>query len=239
MAAGIAYDAKAGYVVLFGGTGAFANLNDTWTFQNGIWTNQTSSVAPPVRFFPGMAYNARSGSVLLFGGCSFQLAGQTTCPGGALKDTWSFSGGVWTDISRKHSPSARYLSVMHYDPHVRAIILFGGENSSGYLNDTWALLGNRWSLLPTPVAPSPRVGEGFAYFPRTNELVLFGGATNNGFVGDLWTLAGSTWTKAALTGVAPSARDLPGAFAYDPQGSMLLAFGGYDGSYLIDTWSLT
>src|SRR5271170_3899935 len=44
---GLAYDARDGELVLFGGQTSFESLNDTWVFHNGTWSNETSGSAPP------------------------------------------------------------------------------------------------------------------------------------------------------------------------------------------------
>ncbi len=105
------YDAEDGYVVLFGGS--FLNLtsfhttyyNDTWALENGKWVNLTAAgPAPSPREGFEMAYDAEDGYVVLFGGH----------PGkgpNALNDTWTFSSGIWTNITGVRSPPARYLGI--------------------------------------------------------------------------------------------------------------------------------
>jgi len=95
--AGIAYDARDHCVVLFGGSRAWnapntTLYNDTWIFAAGRWTNVTLAHSPSVRQ-PGqaMTYDAKDGYVVLFGG---YVAG-----GWTLGDTWTFSRGVWTNVS--------------------------------------------------------------------------------------------------------------------------------------------
>lgn len=84
-------DSINGYVLLYGGDsngGALqggADFSDTWTYQNGVWTNITTSVHPtPTRQFEGAVYDASDTIVVLFGGIA---AG----PGHPyLSDSWLF-----------------------------------------------------------------------------------------------------------------------------------------------------
>jgi len=75
------YDAKDGYVLLFGGS---TNQNYTWKFSDGKWTDLNIAVAPPSRAHGGIAYDAADGYVVLFGGSSRNVY---------YNDTWEYSGG--------------------------------------------------------------------------------------------------------------------------------------------------
>src|SRR5580658_7917305 len=53
--ANMVWDAKDGYVLLFGGCNLYDGyvcdgqyLNDTWEFSSGTWTNLTPAISPPV-----------------------------------------------------------------------------------------------------------------------------------------------------------------------------------------------
>ncbi len=75
--AGMAFDARDGYVVLFGG----ANSNATWTFSRGSWTEIFPRHSPIPGAGSDMIYDPASRSVILYAG----------------HHTWSFSAGQWTD----------------------------------------------------------------------------------------------------------------------------------------------
>ncbi|MCI4369353.1 MAG: kelch repeat-containing protein, partial [Thermoplasmata archaeon] len=56
----LTYDAKDGYVLLFGGRDGNAGLSDTWKFSGGNWTDLTSNIStsPPGRYAASMTYDA-------------------------------------------------------------------------------------------------------------------------------------------------------------------------------------
>src|ERR1700674_4418410 len=64
----IAYDAKDGYVLQFGGAGASKWFSETWTYKAGAWTKLTPATHPSARAGEGLVYDAADGYVLLFGG---------------------------------------------------------------------------------------------------------------------------------------------------------------------------
>jgi hypothetical protein len=143
-AAGMAYDARDHYDVLFGGWNATDRFNDTWTYANGTWTPVSSRSAPSPRLIGGLAYDAQIGSVLTFGG-EFR--------GTFYYDTWTFQGGQWSRLNPLDvgAPYARSATAMTYLPEAGALLLFGGETfNSMTLNDTWEF-GN----LTAASGPSP------------------------------------------------------------------------------------
>ena len=140
--ASMAYDGATQTVILFGGcTASGCPSNDAWSWDGGAWSQLSANGAagsPPARQNAGMAYDGATGAAILFGGLSSS--------GGALADTWSFSGGAWTQLSPATSPPARFHASMTYDAATSAIVLFGGQGSNfAPLNDTWSWGGSTWS----------------------------------------------------------------------------------------------
>ena len=159
---GLVYDAKDGYVLLFGGglPGTETYLNQTWSYTAATgWINRTaasfnaSNTPPFVGIIPGqLAYDPILHSVLLFGGQHFwasPTAGDKTA-NATLNETWLYSGGVWKNISTAQSPHPRFGAAMTFDVPEGAIILFGGLGGTGakwtspLLGDTWWFTGT-WS----------------------------------------------------------------------------------------------
>jgi hypothetical protein len=198
-ASGIAYDAKDGYVVLFGGLNSSSRkfYGDTWKFSAGDWSKLSTPTAPSARAYVGMAYDSTDGYVLLFGGCYFSIP----C-GKALADTWKFAGGVWSQLTPTTSPGSRGGLALTDDPAASAILLFGGATSSGntskLLRDTWTFAGGTWSQLSPSRSPPARILAAFTYDVKNGYPVLFGGTNNgssSGSLNDTWKFAGGTWSK--------------------------------------------
>ena len=80
--AAITNDSRDGYVVLFGGNGAFT-FTDTWTYSGGNWTRLSPSKSPPSfssYYYPTLVYDVARSVALL-----------TDSSGGI----WSFAHGGW------------------------------------------------------------------------------------------------------------------------------------------------
>lgn len=197
--AGFAYDLNDREAVLFGGLSLtpsrFVELNDTWVFAGGTWTNitATAGAAPSARFEMSMTYAASEGYVLLFGGYSFASVNGTY-----FADTWTFSHGKWTNITTTEvqTPQARDGAALADSPSGYTM-LFGGANALGILYDLsgcpnieWWFSHGQWTPaqtytcigLPHPgtgsstgTEPCGRTGAALAWSPKNQHFVLFGG----------------------------------------------------------------
>jgi Galactose oxidase, central domain len=263
--ASLGYDAKDGYLVLFGGfTGANrTRLNDTWEFSNGTWTNVTRAHSPSVRFDAGMTYDVRDGYLLLFGGrYNCLLAG--TCE---LGDTWKFVGGTWTQIGScggvnqpscgRLAPSPRASPAMAYNGTNGSskVFLQGGYlgytgQPSDYANDTWSYARGVWTNLTSKLSPpGPRsVGTGLAMSLTTKgpRLLLFGGETAAGPAGTniTWRLVPGRWVNLTSSLVVLPPERAYFGMCWDPAVSKVILFGGESNvgntaniALLNDTWA--
>jgi hypothetical protein len=244
--ASMAYDAHDGYLLMFGGdsgTSTSTVSGQTWTYQNGIWSDITSSLnlSPPKRYAAAMAYDAKDNETVLFGGYD---GGSTY-----YADTWVFANGSWKNLTSKLTvhPSGRWRSNMAYDAKDGYVVLFGGTDSSGNpLSDTWKFVGNKWTDLTSTVTGSPlgRYRFTMAYDAADNEVVTFGGCATtvtNCADDSTWTYAAGAWANITPT-TSPSAR-VYSMMTYDPQLRALILFGGSSetGSTtaLSDTWAFS
>jgi hypothetical protein len=210
-AAGMVYDAAAGYVLLTDGeqyrtltdlateTYDGADYNDSWAYSNGNWMALSVANNPSARDQVSMTYDATLQEVVLFGGFNWTTYNQD--------DTWVFSGGSWTDLSTggtngsgySSGPYARNNGAFAYDPSLGADILFGGHNGFWFANDTWEFTASGWSQVNAPSAPSVRWASGLAYDPTVGCLVLYGGyralswsaSTPGQLLNDTWTWCGA------------------------------------------------
>ncbi|MCI4319073.1 MAG: hypothetical protein L3K23_02935 [Thermoplasmata archaeon] len=164
------YDAADQYVVSFGG---FANSwwfnNATWTFHAGVWTNRSANVtnAPPPRSGSGVTYDPTLGQLVIFGGS--RSTGWLYDPNAsvrymnytALNDTWSYSGGTWTNQSLT-APSNVTLweNPFVFDPSSGNLVLVEEVFNSTTTNVTpvtWLLGNSSWSFV-APVLGLTAVG---------------------------------------------------------------------------------
>jgi hypothetical protein len=190
------YDARDGYVVLYGGYSIMPTgpnmFNFTWTFLGGKWTNISYKVVgaptdPHVTTYA--AYDPGTGSVVFYGG-SF---GNGTCTTRGY--TWLYSGGTYTNISsRLHvAPPVSYGSrMMAYDPGFPGVVLYGGWDgpSCGFSNQTWVFHGGIWTQHTISTNPGPLWDGAIACNPSTRAVLLFGGNLHPG----TGYQSSSTWT---------------------------------------------
>ena len=227
------YDAKDGYVLLFGGS---TNQNYTWKFSDGKWTDLNIAVAPPSRAHGGIAYDAADGYVVLFGGSSRNVY---------YNDTWEYSGGVWKNVtaSAGRGPSPRVAPAMAYDAADGYIVLFGGMNAAHHtLNDTWEFAHGKWANVTgtTGETPVSRFAEGLAYDAADGYLLMYGGWTatkglKDKTLDDTWEFSGGAW-KPLSPKENPGPRWFVG-LTYDSTDGYVLFFEGINDSGVKSYWN--
>lgn len=221
------YDAKDGYVLLFGGLNSGTGIQDTWKFSVGAWTPLHPSTAPSARGGAAIAFDAADNYVVLFGG----VTGSTY-----LSDTWKFSGGAWTLLSPTSHPSARAFATMSYDTKDGYAVLFGGTVAlSTGLFDTWKFSAGQWTALTPATHPAGRSQAAMAYDSADAYVVLFGG-DNTTVLSDTWNFSGGVWTQ--LTPIAHPGVRYQAGLANSGKDGKLLLFGGSNGvGRLSDAWT--
>jgi len=191
-------------------------------------TPTTTPLAYP-GLFPrdtGIAYDSTRHDVVLFGGRG---------PAGALGDTWTFDGKVWTQQHPTASPSQRIGPMVVEDPSMHAVLLFGGLSTSGQaLADTWAWTGQTWTQLAPAHSPPARYGGAITYDSVHHYALLFGGSAGGGStLSDTWSWDGLDWSEAHPT-ESPTPRLYARMAVHEPSSKVVL-FGGFE--RLNDTWT--
>jgi PKD repeat protein len=235
---GLAYDVADGYLVLFGGYDQTSNqgLSDTWTYSHGAWSKLTRATSPAGRFGFGMVYDGATSKVVLFGG-------QNATTEKTYSDTWTFSGGNWTQLSFvAPTPDGRSEAAMTFSYSLKEVVLFGGFNSTPVrtLGDTWTFSALGWMQITTLSPPAGRVLSAAVDDESTGTVILFSGVTGAGqALRDTWTFDGVSWSQVAT----PDYPDAMSNFAatYDTRDGYVLVFGGlnYTGNRVATTWTYT
>ena len=222
----LSYDAQDDYLLLFGGTQNGVATNQTWKFDNGSWTNLTSTVvgSPPPMAGGGGAYDAQVGAVVLFVPVSTGRAGGTS-------QTWEYENMVWSQVTSTATPEAHHFAGIALDLASRAMVLFGGndEFSPLPLADTWVFQSGNWTNATNPNAPHPndRMGCTATYDAKEGGLLLFGGYSPQGKV-DQW----DTWLYKMHPAPSVDARVSPGmAEAKESVAFVSVPTGGGSGPY--------
>jgi hypothetical protein len=272
--AAFAYDAADGYVVMMGGENRLGNcvgdfpegtsvpaslceLNDTWIFKNDAWTQLYPSPSVPnpppgARRGAMMEYDYRDGYLVLFGGSNDTAY---------LNDTWTFRGGIWTQLHPSASPAPRRSGGITYDPIDSYIMLFGGHNGSlteippvyYFFREVWSFIAGKWAIVPSVSSPSntpPALAEPFfAFDPADGYVLMFGGYRANNSIAGLgeatlnytYTYSGGRWTNISNTfsGHLPDARD-GGALVFDAAIGAMVVFGGDNLTPVVtDVWAFS
>jgi PKD repeat protein len=139
-----------------------------------------------------MTYDASDGYVLLFGGEPY------SSPPYASNSTWTFAGGVWSNITAHAGtpPTARAGMAMTYDARDGYVLAFGGmafgSCPAPYMscNETWKFHAGEWTQLMIPHSPGPSVGDPMVFDAADDYVVLFDSATLR-----TWTYANQIWTQ--------------------------------------------
>lgn len=231
--AGFTYDAKDGYLLLFGGRDASRYFNDTWAFNGSGWHNLTRAVAPP-RLRTELTYDAADGYVVMDGGTWKNL---TSGNAYLTNITWTYAGGRWTNITSTAGIAPSYARVVD---DVADGYLLADDVATPGPNEVYTFSAGRWSLTPTVGTPSLGVQSADGTWDPATGFVLFFGAEENTPQENV-TLAyrGGVWTNlTGDLGFGPPARG-DAALAYDPTEGGVVVFGGdtpNNYTYWADTW---
>src|SRR5579885_1549842 len=206
------YDSATDQMVMFGGQGQTAPLNDLWSSPSIVGAGQTGTKTPYrwVQLFPiGTPPAARYGQGAVSDSVSNRMIhfGGSNCAAGYLSDVWVLSGAngesgtpTWTQLLPVGiGPSARENSSAIYDSANNVLTVFGGDAGGSGLSDVWTLSHANgqggtptWTqLLPTGTAPWARTGHSAVYDSLNNRMIVFGGnASLTGIrpLNDTWIL---------------------------------------------------
>ena len=174
----MAYDARRGRVVLFGGSRDHVFLSDTWEWDGNAWTLVSSS-GPPPGGGGALAYDRVRKRVVLFGGFS---------EAGSRNDTWEWDGTAWSlHTAAGALPPPRSGATLAWDDRRSVLVLTGGNGDSGVEVDAgvWELGASGWHLRESAGA-GPRTGAGAAWDAVRGRLVVFGGVRSQAFLSDTW-----------------------------------------------------
>jgi hypothetical protein len=212
----LGYDDATKQVVMFGGYGdptcpqtpVENSLNDTWTWNGSIWTEQRPATVPPQATDGCAAYDPASGHLIMFGGNNII----PTAGGEAFSDTWQWTGANWVKLApATHPPAAGqcYMTDDQARGDVVLLIYSAGTSSGEAAVQTWTWNGTNWSQdadLPVtdglnPISYDPGSKDDLVYVGETGPCTTTSPTTSAcPEVDQLWAFDGTTWTKASSTG---------------------------------------
>jgi len=237
----MAYDPVDRQVLVDGGarldlsTGAWLDIDNTWAYSSGSWTNVTQPPpgGPLDRAGGQSAYDPWSNSVVFVGGGS---TANWTLGCTPIDPIQAYANGRWSEYPASVGPPGVSQEMLTYDPSGPYLLLFGGYGRTGtgnppsciQLGATWVRTSGNWTNISGSlhVAPSARYLSGIAYDPALTEVLLFGGNGEGAYLNDTWVFvasplntssassgSGLPYTYLALALVAAGAAGLVGYWA--------------------------
>jgi hypothetical protein len=261
---GVGLSCGAGQCVLANGR-RLGMLKETWVYTEAAaaWSqlNCTRYLCPSARGFPAIAFDPGRTQHVLFGGD----------PGGIslqyLNDTYTFSGGRWTDRSQPAGPAARAVAAMTFaGGDVGKVVMFGGAyytndgDPSGYYRwaarcDMWAWNGENWSTVSYSTrseGPPCLAFHSMVWDAATSRLVVTSGETLNAMGWevanrDVWYFqfdangSSGTWTKDSGTAFYSCAFNASpmALMAYDSASKKKAFFGGWENNPYVSAYANT
>ncbi|BDG07393.1 Kelch repeat-containing protein [Anaeromyxobacter paludicola] len=125
--AALAFDGRAGQLVLFGGTpDGQAGLADTWTLGESGWSQADAAAPPPACAAPALAFDALRGVLVLHDGL-----------GGLFERDGSAPAPAWTPVTDPVAPVLpREAVALAFDQVDGGVALLGGTDGFTY-GDLW------------------------------------------------------------------------------------------------------
>lgn len=146
----------------------------------------------------------------------------------------------WYQYYPPNSPTQRTAHAMAFDSARGQVVLFGGQDRTGYLSDTWVWDGSNWTQKFPQTVPPARISHAMAYDSVHSQVVLFGGFDGSADytnLDDTWVWDGTNWTQQFPQTSPPGRNSF--AMAYDSEHKQAVLFGGFGDGFFVflgDTW---
>ena len=227
----MAWDPTLGKMILLAQSG-------TWELTNTSW--QVLGVTGfPSGFNPSaLVFDVAADGLLVFGE---RATGSV--------ETLELENGRWSSLATSggSAPVLEWAPAA-YDPAVRAVVFYGGEQTwsgSNVSDVTWLFNGTSGNW--TRLGPPPLSNAAIAFDSTRNETVVFGGASVRTPPGgspqvirtnETWIYRYGIWRNATRPGHAAPPPRSDAAIVDDPAEGGVLLFGGLssNGTALGDTW---
>lgn len=180
----LAYDQRAGGLVMFGGVGNDAR---TWTWKAGQWILWHTKTAPSSRFDASAVWDPSAREVKLFGG---------EASGTPLTDLWRWDGDNWSTLDDGKGLPAAIFSRLAYDGNSHLLTLLLSAERQAPIQ-VWVWSRSSWHRVSNE---GPSLGSYSAAFDPTLHALLVAGPDVFGNV-QTWLFRHSKWTP--LLGATP------------------------------------
>jgi hypothetical protein len=249
-----AFDEARGTVVLFGGSGPYGSLDDTWTWDGSRWHEQHARTRPPARSGATMAYDPASHEVLMTGGeaavpltdpCQRSARKPPSCRPPALLrtvplagDLWSWNGRDWKRLLAE-ADQPRPIAMATDDRNGRVVML----RHSGSVLDTFTWSGPAWVYRRPSQTPVSADAVGIAFDASVDRVVAIESyqpgvcMPHSGCTKPARTISatwdGNFWSASDTAGAPSLGAGLldPTSLVSDPFGRGMIAFDAHGNTW--------
>ena len=239
------WDVVSRTMLILGGTHVSETYGDMWAYEStrNRWTLWLSSEGPGPRVYHTAVWDPLRRAMLAFGG-------ERGVDILAELHYFSFVSRAWWPLTTGLGPRSKHTA--SWDAAARSMLVFGGWDGQTYLASLQRYDANsdRWAeVTAAGTVPWPRGGHAAAWDPASASVLVVGGVQNRS---DTLSFSDDFFSFSVLTGFwnelgpgAPGATaDLPpgpsprasSSMVFDTASPASLLFGGFNGSYLGETW---
>lgn len=210
---------------------SFVELTSPLTLQ---WTTLTNQ-SPSLRYWTTLVHDKARRTNMLFGG---EALGPTPYFNDLfVTDSTSPTPSWQLKAPLANQPTARIYSDMAFEASTGRMVMCAGQGTSGPRNDTWTFDGSTWTSHGNSATVTPRSQPAICFAPGIGTVLFGGGIYPTTYHNDTWRFLGTQWLNTVVYGAPPPrmGHDMVWASNWN----CMVMFGGYNGSTLGDTWSLT
>ncbi|CAE7632291.1 UVR8, partial [Symbiodinium necroappetens] len=227
------FDAHSKSMLVFAG-GHLGNFyNELWQFlmSSTAWQQLASVLPPAPRAKHSAVWDAKRQGMVVFGGHNPLALGDLS--------HYDMRRNTWSSLAA--GPVARSGHAAVWEPVTASLLVCGGWTGTEYLQDLqlYNWWSNTWKELEPVGSPWPRAGHAAVWDEASMSMLVFGGVEDsNGTLNydpvlHFYNFLANSWTEANRSG--PTGRTDP-SVVWDSSTQALLAFGGFNSSYLDDLW---
>jgi hypothetical protein len=199
------------------------------------WTTLINQ-APSLRYYTTLVHDKARHTNLLFGGVNAMSPPQVFNELFVMDSTspapsWQLMPPL------ANQPTARLYTDMAFEANTGRMVLGPGQGPFGPQNDTWTYDGSTWTNHGNSATVTPRSQPAICYAPGIGTMLFGGGVYPTTYHNDTWRFLGTQWLNTVVYGAPPPrmGHDMVWASNWN----CMVMFGGYNGSTLGDSWSLT
>lgn len=186
----LAYDSRAGKVLLFGGVSQVGQkyLNDTWAYdyQTDRWVELKPPLSPEPRSYHGMAYSTAADKTMVWGG---DVNGDSSMNLPHSVWFYNYTANTWEIVPYKNAPAGFTAWGLVYDEKADLFVAFGGVPPNLGFTLSYDLKTNTWQRVKTAQNPGPLTYHSMVYVTNQGGSILFGGQQGRikgNFIANTW-----------------------------------------------------